>query len=199
MGSRAQGSRCLGHDSSDPAQHLATWVYQGTLPGNCTFHCQSSCMLPCQIRLMRFLQGMPHPLAKHQLQCMCNSASYYIPICMTPIRITPTLHDHCVHLYDIPTVMECSLWYFPIAFGPPMCPAKIFRSLQLVLHCPVPLQISDVNLLVCDECHRAVKRDPYNCIMQEFYHNISAVSPHQCTLACGYTSLLCLSKWVCCH
>ena len=35
------------------------------------------------------------------------------------------------------------------------------------------LQINDVNLLVCDECHRAVKRDPYNCIMQEFYHDAS--------------------------
>ena len=35
----------------------------------------------------------------------------------------------------------------------------------------VCLQINDMNLLVCDECHRAVKRDPYNCIMQEFYHD----------------------------
>ena len=28
-----------------------------------------------------------------------------------------------------------------------------------------------MDLLVCDECHRAVKKDPYNCIMQEFYHD----------------------------
>ena len=35
------------------------------------------------------------------------------------------------------------------------------------------LQITDLNLLVCDECHRAVKKDPYNCIMQEFYHDRS--------------------------
>lgn len=34
-------------------------------------------------------------------------------------------------------------------------------------------QITDLNLLVCDECHRAVKKDPYNCIMQEFYHDRS--------------------------
>ena len=33
------------------------------------------------------------------------------------------------------------------------------------------MQITFVNLLVCDECHRAVKKDPYNCIMQEFYHD----------------------------
>ena len=36
------------------------------------------------------------------------------------------------------------------------------------------LQITDLNLLVCDECHRAVKKDPYNCIMQEFYHDRSS-------------------------
>ncbi|KAL3131573.1 Dicer-like protein 1 [Trebouxia sp. C0009 RCD-2024] len=33
------------------------------------------------------------------------------------------------------------------------------------------IKITCVNLLVCDECHRAVKKDPYNCIMQEFYHD----------------------------
>ncbi|KAA6420863.1 MAG: endoribonuclease Dicer protein 1-like [Trebouxia sp. A1-2] len=42
------------------------------------------------------------------------------------------------------------------------------------------LKITDLNLLVCDECHRAVKKDPYNCIMQEFYHDRSTegVRPH---------------------
>ena len=35
----------------------------------------------------------------------------------------------------------------------------------------VGVQITHINLLVCDECHRAVKKDPYNCIMQEFYHD----------------------------
>ncbi|KAL0046074.1 hypothetical protein WJX82_001682 [Trebouxia sp. C0006] len=42
------------------------------------------------------------------------------------------------------------------------------------------LKITDLNLLVCDECHRAIKKDPYNCIMQEFYHDRSTegVRPH---------------------
>ena len=33
------------------------------------------------------------------------------------------------------------------------------------------MQIDDLNLLIFDECHRAIKRDPSNCIMQEFYHD----------------------------
>ena len=33
------------------------------------------------------------------------------------------------------------------------------------------MQIDDLNLLIFDECHGAIKRDPSNCIMQEFYHD----------------------------
>eukprot|EP00891_Asterochloris_glomerata_P000373 jgi/Astpho2/373/gw1.00010.147.1_t len=32
------------------------------------------------------------------------------------------------------------------------------------------ITISDMNLLIFDECHRVTKKDPSNLIMQEFYH-----------------------------
>ena len=56
-------------------------------------------------------------------------------------------------------------------------PESFLYSIQAAM-CPATadgyfgkLQITQINLLVCDECHRAVKKDPYNCIMQEFYHD----------------------------
>ena len=40
-----------------------------------------------------------------------------------------------------------------------------------VCHLCCYVQIDDLNLLIFDECHGAIKRDPFNCIMQELYHN----------------------------
>lgn len=40
-----------------------------------------------------------------------------------------------------------------------------------VCHLSFDMQIDDLNLLIFDECHGAIKRDPSNCIMQEFYHD----------------------------
>ena len=33
------------------------------------------------------------------------------------------------------------------------------------------VQLAEVNLLIFDEAHHCVRKDPYNCIMQEFYHD----------------------------
>ena len=40
-----------------------------------------------------------------------------------------------------------------------------------VCHLSCDMQIDDLNLLIFDKCHGAIKRDPSNCIMQEFYHD----------------------------
>ncbi len=44
--------------------------------------------------------------------------------------------------------------------------------MELTLHCIARLQMSEVALLIFDEAHHAVKRHPYNLIMQEFYHQV---------------------------
>ena len=33
------------------------------------------------------------------------------------------------------------------------------------------LQLGEINLLIFDEAHHCVKKNPYNCIMSEFYHD----------------------------
>ncbi len=62
--------------------------------------------------------------------------------------------------------------------------------------CPEPyaliyLQMSEIDLLIFDEAHHAVKRHPYNLVMREFYHQarnlkflklISLPSPLQLSL-----------------
>ena len=43
-------------------------------------------------------------------------------------------------------------------------------------------QMTEVALLIFDEAHHAVKRHPYNLIMQEFYHQVSM---HSCLALLG--------------
>ena len=40
--------------------------------------------------------------------------------------------------------------------------------------------MSEVALLIFDEAHHAVKRHPYNLIMQEFYHQVGQQRGSQC-------------------
>lgn len=39
--------------------------------------------------------------------------------------------------------------------------------------------MNEVALLIFDEAHHAVKRHPYNLIMQEFYHQVNTNSPEE--------------------
>ncbi|DBB11892.1 hypothetical protein WJX82_008855 [Trebouxia sp. C0006] len=53
-----------------------------------------------------------------------------------------------------------------------MTPQILLDALRLAF-----VRIDDLNLLIFDKCHGAIKRDPSNCIMQEFYHDSKNKKP----------------------